>query len=235
VPAAAVDLEELEAALEIARKSYDSAAATEILNVARSAAGESEGEALDLLRVRAGLLVAELLRLEFEETARGERAARRTLGQRIDVAAEEALGVLASIQESSETERMRADLLATMIRSDYRAKKYRAELNEAVERALERDQENPRALVSSAKPLVFAPVERGRDLNQAIEVLTRALEFDAGLESALLLRAHAYELLGDTERATADWNSALDLNPECRPARRGLDQGSASASAADGG
>jgi cytochrome c-type biogenesis protein CcmH/NrfG len=129
---------------------------------------------------------------------------------------------------------MRADLLATMIRSDYRAKKYRGELNAAVERALELDPENPRALVSSAKPLVFAPVERGRDLDKAIRVMTRALELDADLESALLLRAHAYDVMGDTERATADWNRALDLNPECRPARLGLDRSSGTASPAGG-
>jgi tetratricopeptide (TPR) repeat protein len=135
------------------------------------------------------------------------------------VAAEEALGVLAGFDESSESQRMRADLLAVMIRSDYRAKKYQNELKAAVERALELDPDNPRALVSSAKPMIFAPPERGRDLDQAVSVLTRALEIDAGLESALLLRAHALDELGRTARAVEDWNAAIELNPECRPAR----------------
>ena len=78
--------------LEHAVAGYDAQAAEVVLGRARgaAAAGETDVE-LRLLRVRAGLAVAELLRIDFEGTPEAERTARTTLGQRIDASAEEAL------------------------------------------------------------------------------------------------------------------------------------------------
>lgn len=208
----------LSAQLDAATRSWDSAAASEVLNHSR----ELDGDAARRLQVEAGLALAEILRVEFEQTPAGEREQRRTLGLRIDVAAEEALSALDGLAETSERERMRADLIATMIRSDFRARRYRDELQAAIDRALELDTDNPRALVTAAKPLVFAPPDQGRDLAAATERLDRALELAPGLESALLLRAEAEERAGDDAAARRDWQRALSANPDCLPAQRAL-------------
>jgi len=212
------DVAGLEERLEEARLHWDAAAATEVLNTAR----ELDGSEARRLRVEAGLALASILRVEYEQTPEDEREARRVLGSRIDVAAEEALALLDGLPESSERERIRADLLATMIRSDFRAQKYRDRLNAAIDRALELDPDNPRALVSAAKPLVFAPEGQGRDLEAAVDRLDRALAVEPDLEAALLLRAEARRRLGDVEEARADWRRALEVNPDSQPARWAL-------------
>jgi tetratricopeptide (TPR) repeat protein len=168
--------------------------------------------------------VAELLRVELEQLPETGRASRRELGQRIDAAAEEALAILDRMPESAETQRIRADLLATMIRSDFRAKRYEAALKAAVARALELDPDSPRALVAAAKPLVFAPPGKGRDLAQALRLLDRALVLAPGLEPAQLLRAEALDRAGRRDEALTAWRAALAANPACRPARHRLEQ-----------
>ncbi len=209
--------------LEHAVAGYDAQAAEVVLGRARGAAAAGEADVeRRLLRVRAGLAVAELLRIEFEGTPATERTARTTLGQRIDAVAGEALGLLPELPESSERFRMEADLVATMIRSDFRAKKLRGRLDEATERALALDPGNARAWVTAAKPFVFAAAEHGGDPEEALRRLDRALALEPGLEPALLLRALVHEQRGDSARAAADWRAALAANPRCEPARRAL-------------
>lgn len=207
-----------------ALRTYDAEAATEVLSRARIGGGEKVGALLEL-RVAAGLAVAELLRIEYEETPGGEHEARRILGQRIDAAAEEALGLIGDLPESSERHRKEADLLATMIRSDFRARKYRDRLEAATARALDLDPDNARAWVTAAKPFLFAEAEHGGDLAEALRLLDRALELEPGLEPALLLRALARERRGDHALAAADRRAALAANPDCEPARRALGDG----------
>lgn len=211
--------------LEQAIRSYDLDGATTVLSEVREARVTAGSAELAELHVQASVAVAELLRLEYEELDEGERERRRILGQRIDATAEDGLEVLGGLPESSEHQRMRADLLATMIRSDFRAKKYESEFTAAVNRALELDDRNARAWVAAAKPWLFAPPDRGRDVGEAIRHLDRALELDPDLEPALLLRAYAYDQSGDETAAERDWRAALDANPQSRPALRRLAPG----------
>ncbi len=204
--------------LAAARRRWDAEAVAEMVNRAR----ELDGAGVAELRVDAGLDLAEILRVEFELTPEDQREARRTLGLRIDVAAQEALALLDGLPVSSERERRRADLIATLIRSDFRARRYRTELEQAINRALELDPDNPRALVTAAKPLVFAPADKGRDLTAAIARLDRALALAPDLESALLLRAEAAARAGDEAAARRDRQRALAANPDCLPAKRAL-------------
>jgi tetratricopeptide (TPR) repeat protein len=88
-------------------------------------------------------------------------------------------------------------------------------MSAAADRALELDPENPRAMVSAAKPLVFADAEHGGDLDAGIELLTEALEIEPELVSALVIRAMAYERLGEITQAENDRQAALRLYPEC--------------------
>ena len=60
------------------------------------------------------------------------------------------------------------------------------------------------------------------DLDEAIRLLGEALALKPTLESALLLRALAYERQGQTEASRKDLQAALAANPQCRPARERL-------------
>lgn len=203
-------------------RSYDLQAARTVLDacaVASSPAGdEAHGENL----ARVALLVAELERLDFEDLAASEKKLRREIGERIDAAADAGLQALDALPETSPRQRMRADLLATKIRSDFRAKKHIDEMKAAAARALELDPGNARAMVTLAKPFLFADDRRGRDLEEAVRMLSEALEVDPALESALLLRALAFEGQGNTEACRNDLKAALAANPDCRPAVRRL-------------
>lgn len=212
------DLPSLTRALDDAVRAYDQAAATAVLSEARVARSTSSSSQLAELHARAALAVAELLRIEFEELAASDAEQRRLLGLRIDAAAEDGLHVLDGLPETSEVQRTRADLIATMIRSDFRAKKYEQSLRAAVERSLALDPSNARAWVSSAKPYLFAEPEQGGDVVEAVHRLDRALELDPQLESARLLRAVAHDKAGDPAAAERDWQVALRANPQCRPA-----------------
>ncbi len=212
------------AVLDEAIRTYDLTASTVLLAWVRDAMREQPTAEHAALHVRASLAVAEILRIEWEQTPSSESARRRELGSRIDATAEEGLGVVAQLPDSSERERMRADLLATMIRSDFRAKKYESQFLAAAGRSLELDEGNARAWVTAAKPFLFAAPEHGGDLAEALRLLNRALELDPGLESALLLRALANERLGEADAAETDLRAALDHNPDCLPARRALDR-----------
>jgi len=215
-------VEGAERAIALAAHRYDEAAALEALASARALAGHAPEARVRDLTVHAGLLAAELLRDRFEQTPSKDRT-RDKLGDRIDAIAQESLGMIGSLPESSERHRIEADLLATLIRSDFRAKKYEKRFRAAFGRALELDPKNPRAIVSSAKPFLFAPPGRGRDLKEGIQLLDRALELDPRLETALLLRARAREELGDRTGAKQDWRALLAMNPDCVPARRALE------------
>lgn len=221
---AAASVDGLERDLEAARRSWDAEAATGILSRVRMEVGQASDAASLWLRVRAGLTVAELLRVDFETVPAEDREQRRVVGSRIDAAAEEALSILDELPETSERERVRADLLATMMRSDFRARKYEDRLRAAVARALELDERNPAAHVAAAKPLLFAPEGHGRDPEAALGHLDRALELDPASEPARLLRIIAREDLGDRAGAEADARDALRRNPSCVPAERALER-----------
>ena len=61
-------------------------------------------------KARALLTVAELLRLDYEALPKSEREERRKLGEEIDALAQSGENYLGEIEESSERERLRADL-----------------------------------------------------------------------------------------------------------------------------
>lgn len=223
-PALATDLSALEKRLTEAERTWDGEALEGVLNEAHAAPTIDiiDREAAQQLRVRAALSLAELLRIDFEDVTEHEQTVRTGLGQRIDEIANGALEKLELLPESSEKNRMQADLLATMMRSDFRARKYRKEFDAAAARALELDDDNPFAWVTAAKPFLFAGPKRGGDLEEAVRYLDRALELAPGLESALLLRAHAYEKMGEDDLAAEDRETVLAKNPDCRPAERAL-------------
>ena len=201
-----------------AERTYDPQAARSALDACTLEASGTSDEALGENLTRAALLVAELDRIDFEELDPSQGKQRRELGRSIDAAADLGLETLDSLPESSCRQRMRADLLGTKIRSDFRAKKYVDVMKAAATRALELDPGNARAIVTLAKPYLFADDRHGRDLEEAVRMLDEALEVDPTLESALLLRALAFEAQGNTEACRNDLKAALAANPNCRPA-----------------
>jgi tetratricopeptide (TPR) repeat protein len=219
---AATDLDRLQDRLERAARTYSLQEARALLEEQQVEVGERPAAAR-LLYVRSLLLVAELLRIEWEELADSQRSQRRQMGREIDSYARRGLVEVEMLDESSERSRLRADLYSTMIRTDFQAKKYRKKMEAATEAALELDPDNAHAHVTAAKPLIFAKQRQGGDPQQALALLDRALELQPDLEPARLLRAVAWDKLGAPDRARADWQQALDNNPHCLPAQRALD------------
>ena len=169
------------------------------------------------------LIKAELLRFEWE-TLPEDSDGREQVADELDAAAWAGVERCELLSVSSEALRLRADLLGTLIRSRYRAKKHRAEMEADAERAIELDSENARAYVSKAKPLLFAGERHGGDVEAAIELLDEALKLDNSLESAKLLRAYGLEQLDERDAALAAYREILQSNPQCRPAAHAISE-----------
>jgi len=214
----------LTSSLRDARRTYDLSAAIELRASMREALKASPSPELLRLLTDVCLLEAELHRIEFENLPEAHRQDRRELGALIDEAAEEGLATLTELDPDSDTFRLQADLLGTLIRSKFRGKKYRRAMESAAQQALDLDPGNALALVSLAKPHVFHPSRTEDDLALGLELLDRALALDSDLEPARLLRGRALAELGRTDEAIADWQSALDRNPDCSPARSLLEE-----------
>ncbi len=212
-------LEDFAARLDFAREHYDLEAADAVRAGAARLVESKPDPATKLLAIEAALLSAELRRIDWERLPESNVADRRPLGTAIDEAAEEGLALLEPLGPTSETYRLKADLLAVMIRSDYRAKKYRKDMEAAAAKAVELDQANAKAYVSQAKPFIFAKPNEGGDPMRAVDLLTKALELDPTLETARCLRGLAYKEAGQPDAARADWALALKRNPDCRPAK----------------
>ena len=200
--------------LEQASRTYDRAAAEALLP---TTAQDNE------LAARARLLCAELYRIEFEQLPESAVKERREIGKTIDVHAEAGMLLLESLPDTSEKFRIRADLLGTMIRSNYRAGKMKGEMKAAVDEALRLDPANAKAIVSQAKMLISNPSASDSELQEGEALVLRALTIDPALEQARLLQAHALERLGERDKAVVIWEACLQANPACTPARKALE------------
>ncbi len=201
-----------------ATRTYDLAAAQSLVS---ALAVSDAADALEL-RIKGTLLVAELLRMEFSYVPERETKTRRALGEEIDAAADGGLADVDGLPESSEKYRIRADLLGTKIRSNYRAGKFKGAMNGAIEKALALDPQNARAHISKAKTLLFRPSPSENEIREALVLLESAHTLDASLEQARLLQAYGHEQLGETDVAVAIWKQCQEANPDCLPATRAL-------------
>ncbi len=211
----------LDAQFEDAAFRFDLALAETLLPEFEARATASQSEADILAYARAALLVAELKRGEYESLQQDKKA-RRQAGKAIDVIAKSAIKSLAPVSELSERYRLEADLTTTMIRSNFRGMKLQPKVEEALNRALELDEQNTDAWVSQARRPLFALPKHGGDPAQAREYLDRALAVDPNHVQALLLSGVAWHQLGEEARAQADWNRAAMINPNTENAQSRL-------------
>lgn len=199
--------------LEDVRRSYDLARVDTLIGSLDYEASNAVPDAL----AEALLMKAEWLRIDYEQLA-DDDAKRAQLGNEIDRAAERGLNLCASAPETSEWLRRAADLRGTLIRSKFRAKKYRKKMEADADRAIELDPTNARAYVTRAKPWLFADDRHGGDIEQAVALLNHALQLDPELESAQLLLAYATEQDGKEDDALQRYRAILQANPRCKPA-----------------
>lgn len=217
-------LDEIGGALTQAERSYDVSGVESALNSLALVPVAERALEWHALEARGRLLAADLRRIEFEQLPESAAKERRDLGKAIDAHAEAGLAAVALLPESSETHRYKADLIGTMIRSNYRAGKLKGDMKSAIDAALRQEPRNAKAMVSHAKMLVFNPQASHADLTQGVALLEQALAIDGELEAAELLRAHALEQLGDHAAAMAIWAQCLQANPACKPARDALEK-----------
>ena len=213
---------EYEARLEQAAHAYNADAALSLSRDVEAYYDANHDRDTAFLLARTLQLVADLHRMHYEMLPDDDGDGRRALGAIIDGAATKALDLLEVMDNTSEVWRMRADLYGAMIRSDYRATRFRKRMDDAIATALALDPDNPRAHVSAARPLVFADRAHGQDFEAALKLLEQALALDPALESARVLKAVTLEKLGRIDEAKAQWRALLEDNSECLPAERRL-------------
>lgn len=212
-------------AWESAQRGYDTGAMEALAGELRTKCAGTEATEGERAALAAALLsLAEWSRIDYEECAKEARAQRQALGERIDALSREGLELMRGMREDSEWWRMRADFHGVMMRTTAQARKYKAVVEEAIARATELDPANPNAWATAAKPHLFAEPGQGQDLPRAIVLLNKALELSPKLESARLLRALAYERMGETATARREWEAVLAENPACTPAKRQLEK-----------
>ncbi len=174
-----------------------------------------------LLYAKLCLLIAELHRINYEESTTSEGDERRELGARIDEAAEEGLSAVQVLNDSSEKYRVQGDLYGCMIRTKFQARKYRRKMEESIAQARAMDSKNPKALLSAAKPFLFGK-DSEENLSVALELINQALELNPASEQAFLLRGLAHDKMGKPEQARLDWNQALKINSDSTLAKTAL-------------
>jgi len=216
------DLAAIRATLDVAERTYDAGAVAVSLEALDAVDAPSRDADWRAVRLRSLLLAAELERVRFEQLAASAGKERRELGGRIDAYAEAGLSEVGLLPETSESHRIKADLIGAMIRSNHRAGKMKGEMKSAIDAALRLDPGNAKAVVSRAKMLIFNPAATPADLEAGLELLEQALGLHPDLEQAALLQAHAWDQLGEPDKAAAIWRQCLQGNPECNPARRAL-------------
>jgi tetratricopeptide (TPR) repeat protein len=168
---------------------------------------------------------AEVRRYQYEKGTDMDPRDRRLLGRTIDEVAKIGHDAMDALPEDdSERWRIKADLYMTMIRSYYKGNKYIDSMESAVKKALELDPKNPNALVTAAKRPLFAEEQHGGNVPEALDLLNRALEIDPDLERAIAFRGIAYEVMGEKDKAIAEWKRALALNPKSQLAIDKLEQ-----------
>lgn len=204
-------------------QSYSLAAAEALLPELQKNVQQADDPALRLLTARTALVAATLHRKTYEE-ADTNYELRRDLGRKIDDAATTGLGALKDAPESSERYRLEADLWGTMMRTQARASQYRHDFEDATNKALELGPENPNAYITASKRKLFASERRGGNVEEAFELLNKALDLDPEHEMALVFRGLAHEKAGNLDAAKSDWEKALAINPESLMARENLER-----------
>lgn len=205
--------------LEVVRRSYSLESIDELISEMTMQHDTAAPAAL----AEAYLIKAEILRFEWE-TLPEDSDDREHMADELDTTAWAGIEQCNSLSAASETFRLRADLLGTLIRSRYRAKKHRAAMEADAERAIELDSKNARAYVSKAKPFLFASERHGGDIEAAIALLDKALTLDDSLESAKLLRAYGLEQLDESDAALDAYKDILKQNPRCRLAEHAISE-----------
>jgi len=206
-----------------AERAYDIDKAKELLGYLDALVHEHSQEEARFGLARAALLVAELIRLDYEKSDLPPKDL-RLMGREIDDAARIGHEILKSVPDVSEKFRIKADLWGTMIRSDFKGKKYGGEMDSAAKKALKLGPDNPNAYVTASKRPLFATKKQGGDIPKAIALLDKALELDPEHERALIFRGIAREKLDDMEGALRDWNRATELNPNSRLAMDNIER-----------
>ncbi len=226
---AGAPLAQLEEAVAEAHRSYSLEAGQELLPELESRWNLSQGSEQVLLAgllAKDALLVASLLRYAYEQPGTSN-AERRDLGRQIDEAAATGFAALNGFPESSEKYRLMADFYMMMMRTKAKGNTHQDAMEAAIDKAFELDPDNPNALVTKSRRLLFAEDKHGGDFEAGLVLVGRALELAPEDESNYIVRGLAYERHDMLEKAMDDWRKALEINPDASPAQEHLDRAQA--------
>lgn len=153
-----------------------------------------------------------------KETQNDHKAAERWL----DSAIENAKHAIEINDQSSDAHALLGDLYGKQIGlgGAFAGMHYGPKANAETERALQLDQNNPRAYAVLGRKHLFAPKMFGGDLGKAIESFQKATALDPHYDEAFVWLAIAYRKKGDSQSAETALSEALRLNSRSAFAKR---------------
>ncbi len=124
----------------------------------------------------------------------------------------------------SESYRVRGALISNKISGMISGMKNGSLAEEAIDIALQIDENNPMARIESARMYINKPGILGGDINKGIEILNNVVKDNPGLEKAYVNLGIAYQENDEVEKAINTFKRLLEINPDNPEARFFLDQ-----------
>ncbi|MGR3301393.1 MAG: tetratricopeptide repeat protein [Candidatus Scalindua sp.] len=124
----------------------------------------------------------------------------------------------------SESYRVRGALISNKISGMISGMRNGSLAEEAIDIALQIDENNPMARIENARMYINKPGILGGDINKGIDILNNVIKSNSGLEKGYINLGIAYQENGEVEKAINTFKRLLEINPDNPEARFFLDQ-----------
>jgi len=124
----------------------------------------------------------------------------------------------------SESYRVRGALISNKISGMVSGMRNGSLAEEAIDIALQIDENNPMARVENARMYINKPGILGGDINKGIEILNNVIKDNPGLDKGYINLGIAYQENREVKKAINTFKSLLEINPDNPEARFFLDQ-----------
>jgi tetratricopeptide (TPR) repeat protein len=124
----------------------------------------------------------------------------------------------------SDSHRVRGALISNKISGMISGMRNGSLAEEAIDIALQIDENNPMARIENSRMYINKPGILGGDIDKGIEILNNVIKDNPGLEKAYINLGIAYQENGEVEKAIKTFNRLLEINPDNPEAKFFLDQ-----------
>lgn len=119
----------------------------------------------------------------------------------------------------SDSHRVRGALISNKISGMISGMRNGSLAEEAIDIALQIDENNPMARIENARMYINKPGILGGDINKGIEILNNVIADNPGLEKGYINLGIAYQENSEVEKAINTYNRLLEINPDNPEAR----------------